>query len=246
MFPLNDFENSTEFLVSLVIKELQKSVDIKGGRIQPTELTQSIIKKSIRGFYNSNQYRNSLTKYLKNIENYDREKQAMYGKQGMSASNITEAQKLAISEHISYLNESGVNEKFNQPLRKIISQNIRLGKSLSEIKEQLSNFAEFKTNKQYFVQTAQQGADAYASILDQKIMDKYKSRIKGLRIVGSIIETSSPQCIEAVEMGRELTIEQWEKLLKKYKNQIIDGTTVQNLSTYKLHHGCRHQFSPFL
>lgn len=246
MSQFDGFDNMTELLVSLALKELSKSVDIKGGKIQPTDLTQSIVKKSIRSFYNSNQYRNSLSRYLKNIQDYDREKQAMYGKQNMSVSNITNAQQIAITEYIGYLNEAGINERFNQPLRKAISQNIRLGKSLSEIKDELSKFAEFKTNKSYFTQTAQQGADAYASIIDQKIMEKYRTKIKGLRIVGSIIETSSPQCVEAVEMGRDLTIEQWEKLLKKYKKQIIEGTTVENLATYKLHIGCRHQFTPYL
>lgn len=246
MSQFDGFDNMTELLVSLALKELTKSVDIKGGKIQPTDLTQSIVKKSIRSFYNSNQYRNSLSRYLKNIQDYDREKQAMYGKQNMSVSNITNAQQIAITEYIGYLNEAGINERFNQPLRKAISQNIRLGKSLSEIKDELSKFAEFKTNKSYFTQTAQQGADAYASIIDQKIMEKYRTKIKGLRIVGSIIETSSPQCVEAVEMGRDLTIEQWEKLLKKYKKQIIEGTTVENLATNKLHIGCRHQFTPYL
>lgn len=247
MDKLNLFDTSTEALIGYVVKELEKSLDVNKGKVQPTDKTQSAVKKGIQSFYNSNQYRNSIARYLKDLEAFDRVKVAEYAKQGMtlSGTNITEAQRIAVAEHISYLNESGINERFNQPLRKVIFQNIRLGKSLSEIKAELSKFAEFKTNQQYFQQTAQQGADAYTSIVDQKIMDKYESRITGLRIVGTVIETSEPQCREAVSMGRELTIKEWNTLLKKYSDKIIPGTTIKNLMTNKLHHGCRHTFTPY-
>jgi protein-disulfide isomerase len=98
----------------------------------------------------------------------------------------------------------------------------------------------------YVKQVAIQGADAYTSILDQKITDKYYDKITGYIVTGSLIETSSPQCKYCVkDLNRLITKDDFEEI-KKRSVGLIDGTTFKNLPTLKLHFGCRHTFTPKL
>ena len=246
MYQPSEFDGLDELLYVYLSSSLDNGVDVKDGKIQSSDNTQELVKRSLKGFYNSNQYRKSIALYLSNVTNLGKERESLYLKQSMSVGGVTESQKRVIAEHLSYLNESGLNERFNQPLRKLIYQAIGQGKSLTQLKETLKSYTIDPKVKTYFNQIAIQGADAYVSIVDQKITDKYFDRIKGYRMSGTIIETSSDQCIEAVDLGRELTKKEWSELLKKYKDKISEGTTVENLPTRKLHIGCRHSFTPYI
>ena len=102
--------------------------------------------------------------------------------------------------------------------------------------------------KSYIKQVAIQGADAYTSIIDQKITDKYIDKVTGFIMTGSLIDSSSPQCKYCVkELDRLIKKEDWNKVKKiAQENGLIENTEFKDLPTNKLHWGCRHTFTPKL
>ena len=71
---------------------------------------------------------------------------------------------------------------------------------------------------------------------------------------GSLIDTSSLQCIMGIEEGKDtggyLTNAQIDALLVVARNnkraELIEGTTRENLDINKFHWGCRHEFTPMI
>jgi len=236
-------------LMNILIKNISDNININNGKIQLSDTTDTIVKKSLKKFYNTKEYSESIIKYLTKIEDVSKLKLDIYRKKGLliNSSEINPAQKLAIEEHLSYLNENGLNSRFNQPLRKIIYSNIYAGSSQNELEAQLKNYVTGKEAlTKYIKQTAIQGADAYTAIIDQKITDKYIGRVVGYTIVGSLIETSSPQCKYCVEkLKRKIKKDDWKTIQEiAAQNGLIKGTDFKNLPTNKLHWGCRHLFTP--
>lgn len=213
--------------------------------------TGEVVKKSLKQFYASKQYQNSLAKYLINVKTFSDAKIEMYAKDGLQieVSKINKFQKLAITEHLDYLTENGLNAKFNQPLRQIIYNNINSGISQTELENKLKQYISDGKDisgklSSYIKQVAIQGADAYSSIIDQKITEKYIDKVTGFIVTGSLIESSSPQCKYCVkDLNRLIKKEDWETIKSKAVG-LIDGTTFENLPTLKLHWGCRHSFTP--
>jgi hypothetical protein len=190
---------------------------------------------------------------LINVKTIGENKLDLYNKEGLKIekSAVSPSQKLAISEHLSYLEENGLNAKFNQPLRQLIYSNINTGISQAGLEDKLKAYITGDNDQSgklssYVKQVAIQGADAYTSIIDQKITDKYIEKITGFIVSGSLIETSSPQCQYCVrELNRTITKDDWDEVVKRAVG-LIDGTTFENLPTNKLHWGCRHTFTPKL
>lgn len=246
-----DLKAFDKFLYSILVKKISENIDVRQGRMELTDTTDSIVKKSIKELYRSKKYQGALEKYLTNIKDLSSNKIKLYGDKGFSvaASEINPFQKIAIEEHLSYLNENGLNSKFNQPLRKIIYSSVYAGKSQSELFNELKSYVSENNNLgRYIKNVAIQGADAYTSIIDQKITDKYVDRVKGYMMVGTLIETSSPQCKFCVkELKRKITKENFDQVYRiAAQNGLIEGTEFKDLPTNKLHWGCRHQFTPII
>lgn len=243
-----DWKSIESSLASAIMEELDKNTNRIAGKIIPTDTTQSIVKKALKQFYSSKQYKSSLLKLVQNIGKKGGDYIGEYGKYNL---RVNKPLSLAIDEHLSGLNESGLNERFNQPLRRIVLDNIRRGLGQNDIYKNLESYLkDDKTGfKKYGKNMAIQGASAYASIIDQSITDKYASEVKGFSIVGSLIETSEPQCRHHVKLGRKLSITQIKKEVLPLA--IETGAKDKNfdilkLPTEKWHRGCRHQFIPII
>ena len=235
-------------LINYILEEIANNTDRINGKLEPTDTTQTIVKKALKSFYSSNQYKKSLLKLALNIEKKGAETIEEYKKSGI---RINEPIKLAIDEHLSSLNESGLNERFNQPLRKIIYENLRRGIGQKGLELSLKDYLKSDTTgfSRYGKNMAIQGASAYSNVIDQTIVTKYKDEIKGFNIVGTLIENSSPQCKLHVELGRKLSIEtiQKEVLPTAIENGFKGSKEdVYNLPTMLWHYGCRHRFVPVI
>jgi hypothetical protein len=241
-------------LQKILIDNTEKKTNLINGKIELVKTTAEIVKPSLRSFYNSKQYQNSISKYLINIKNISDAKYDLYKKNGLQIekSALSPSQNLVIKEHIEYLNESGLNANFNNKLRTLIYTTITKGASLTDLKENLNKYiAQGKDKNGYFSkyidEIAIKGADAYNSIIDQKIVEKYNDKITGYLVTGSLIETSSLQCRYCIEkLDRKITKNDFKTILDKYSNNMIEGTTFDNLPTNKLHYNCRHSFTPTL
>lgn len=161
------------------------------------------------------------------------------------------AKKIVIDETLDQMLNNGLNQKFVQPLRNLLFQNVTSGLSLTEARKQLKQFiiggndSSGKLDK-YLEQTAQQAVDSYSGIINKKLLETFQ--YDALLQTGTLIDNSSPQCrFVYSELGGKLTREKWpefEKIAKK--NGLIPGTTFDTLPLNLAHWNCRHGWYPII
>lgn len=196
-------------------------------------------------------YKGSVGKYLKNFKSMRALMEEFNKSQGLDVkrANLGSIQEIVINEIINQYSENGLNEKFVQPLRQVLFENVVNGLSKKEATAQIREFiqggqdASGKLHR-YLEQTAQQGVDSYEGAINTRIMKTFD--IETLIMSGSLIDTSSPQCKFAVnDLDGIIDRADWPKLKAiADKNGLIEGTTFDNLPFNKLHWGCRHSFTP--
>lgn len=168
---------------------------------------------------------------------------------------VNPVQKAVVAEIIDQYTSNGLNSHFAAPLRDNIFRNILAGANMKEVKEVLRNYIIGQNDEsgklgRYVTQTAQQAVDSYTGVINQKLLQQFE--FTGFIISGSIIETSSTQCIYAINHADNgyLTMEEWKNVLElariNRRAPLIPGTTLDNLPLNKLHWGCRHEFTPII
>jgi hypothetical protein len=242
IFPKETADKLNSLLIKYIDLAVDDNIDVKNKVIQETEDTQGIVKGAIKKFYNSKEYQTALFKLVNNVNNTvsDRIDYTNENVAKITNKEVSKPIKIALDYHLSFLNEQGLNEKFNQPLRKLIYQRIGQGSSMKQLKESLKETLDANSFTKYSENLVREASSAYDSAINQTIVDKYKSRIKGFMMVGSIIETSEPSCKLFAELGRKLS-------LKTIEDKIIpltDGHLTDPLDIVKIknHFGCRHSF----
>jgi hypothetical protein len=198
-------------------------------------------------------YNGAVTRYVKDlsalsdaIEGY----QTAVSKIDWARANIGPTQKIVVNEIVKAYTDAGLNAEFVQPLRDLLYQNTLAGTSLKDAQKQIKEYVisgQDKSGKlkSYVTSTAQQAADSYTGAINKKLMDTFDYPY--LIMSGSLIETSSPQCVEAIEGHKGVFGEKYfNETLKPIavKNGLMKNTTFQNLPFNKLHWGCRHEFTP--
>jgi len=255
LFSEKEVKEMEKILNEILEKNLIEYTNIVNKLLELKTSTAYIVKKSLKQFYSSKVYKNSISKYLINVKNFGNDRMKIYNDNGLKLefSEVNNAQKLVINEYLDYYTENGLNSKFNQPLRELIYKSISQGISQSEMINKLNKYVQGGKDKSgklksYIQNVALQGADAYTSIVDQNVTDKYFDKVTGFIMTGTLIETSSPQCEFCVkDLKRTIKKENWQAVEKIAKtNGLIEGTTFKNLPTNKLHWGCRHSFTPKL
>lgn len=239
---------------------LLDNLDIKRGEIQTTkELTVAMdnFVAAVVEIINTNKnYQGRLNSFLSDLKTMQKNNtkfHSTFNGFNIETAGVTEVQKAVVNEVIEQYTGSGLNAHFAVPLRDLVYRNILAGMNMRQARQVLETYilsGEDKSGKlsQYLDQTAMQAVDTYQGVINQKIIEEFKTT--GLIISGSLIETSSKQCVYAVETSEEgyLGNEDWEKVLDMAKSnekaKLIPGTTIKNLPINKLHWGCRHDFTP--
>lgn len=173
----------------------------------------------------------------------------------IETAGVTSVQKIVVDEVLNQFARNGLNAGFAAPLRDAVFRNILAGASMSEVKQVLEAYiisGKDTTGKlqQYLHNTAIQAVDVYTGAINQELVKTFD--FTGYIISGSLIATSSKQCIYAIETSEEgyLSFKEWEKILAiaklNKKATLIPGTTIENLPLNKLHWGCRHDFTPII
>lgn len=168
---------------------------------------------------------------------------------GFNASRIRNNQRVIVNEYIQSLN--GLNESFKQPVRQQILNNLNNGDSFSTIKDNLR--AQIKGNggsesgllKRYLDTNARAASNAYRGVTSKFFYEEFKSDITHIAIIGTLIETSSPQCKRSIlKYNSRVPIDKFksEILPLAKKNGLRENTTVDNVYINQLHWGCRHEF----
>ncbi len=243
-------------MLAILIAEINATLITSGGIIEGTTVSVGAsVSRSLKSFYATKAYQNSLSSLLRNIDGIGTDKLSLYKDFDLviPRKEINKAQMSVLGELIDALDDNGLNARFNQPLRKIIYDNIRRGKSQTDLTKSLKKFIVSSPDKasdlkRYVNTTSIQGADAYSKVIDNEIMKKYEKRVTAIRVVGSLIESSSLQCRQAVnKYQREIPIDklpEWIAFAKEHGGS--DNLSKDNLSLIGAHYGCRHQWVPII
>jgi hypothetical protein len=243
---------------------LVSNLDVKAGQFvvtpELTDLMNRFVVAVVDSLHTNEDYQSMLNEYLTNIETIGKnliDFHSSINNLDLAAAGITPVQTAVVNELIDSYTENGLNQGFASPLRDIIYRNILAGMNLKEAKTYLTDYiasGKDETGKlgQYLTQTAQTGVDAYTGAINTKIYQTFT--FTGFIMSGSLIETSSRQCVLGIEEGLAtggyLTNTQIDVLLAvaRLNNRapLIPGTTKENLDINKLHWGCRHEFTPFI
>lgn len=214
---------------------------------------------AVVGIVNNNKgYQNKLSNYLQDVKQIGdniTQFQEDFNDFDVEKANIKPLQKNLVSNIIDQFTENGLNSYFAQPLKDGIYRNVLAGMNQRQAKQYLQNYVisgQDQSGKlaRYIEQTSIQAVSGYTGAINQKIGQTFET--SGFIIDGSIIDTSSPQCVRMVELankqGGYVSNDQMADIIdyaKSLKNSgLIPGTDVDNVSMNLLHWGCRHSFNP--
>lgn len=254
-----------ERMIEAAFAWIQENIVIKNGiaeadqelAVKLSELQNEIVKIASK----SKEYSDGITSFLETIKQIQGNMNIFHlegnGINIREIEGVSRVENIVIEETIDRYTENGLNTHFAAPLRELVYNNALAGTNMKQSRAYLQEYiagGKDKSGKlhQYLTQTAQQSTDSFTGAINGEISKKFKT--VGMIISGSIIETSSKQCIMAVEESKAtkgfLTNEQWEKILQVAREnkraELIPGTTLKNLDINKLHWGCRHGFFPML
>jgi hypothetical protein len=250
------FEDSFDWLVN--------NLDIKKGAVgvndDLTAKMNEFLNVVVDLVNKSKGYETKLTGFLGDLDTIQKNNERFHGSFNnfnINTAGVKNVQRTVVEEIINQYTGNGLNPNFAAPLRDGIFRNILAGANMKDIRQYLQNYiigGEDQSGKlyQYLNQTAQQAVDSYTGMINQQLNKDFK--FTGYIISGSLIETSSNQCIYAVEHSHDpggyLTFPEWNTVLDIARNnkkaKLIEGTTLVNLPINKLHWGCRHDFTPVI
>jgi hypothetical protein len=249
------FEDSFDWLVN--------NLDIKRGTINVnddlTNQMNEFVQVVVDLVNKSKGYESKLTGFLGDLDTISKNNEKFHGSFNnfnINTAGVKEVQKTVVAEIINQYTDNGLNPNFAAPLRDGIFRNILAGANMKDIRQYLQVYilgGEDESGKlhSYLNQTAQQAVDSYTGMINQQLNKDFK--FTGYIISGSLIETSSTQCIYAVEHANDqgyLSFPEWNQVLDIARNnkkaKLIEGTTIVTLPLNKLHWGCRHDFTPVI
>lgn len=291
----NNIDSSNDFIrkVTEKSKSLEKdflniiedkilSLDNIRGKLSLTKDSSSdIIKiaKQISDAIKKGGYANDISKLLRQIG--DVSKSTISVAESLNDSTIkidtTPEQDLIIGEISDRLaSPDSFSSNITNEVRKIIVKNILEQKTIKSLIDDLETSLLTNSSGQgivtkYVNQLATDAVLQYKGAVSQKIKDKYN--YDAIRYVGSLIETSRPQCKrwistkhgilleEKPDIGINIEVGILEEEIKYIKNNIYNSSkvsgygtpdksyyidlTVDNFITFRGGYGCRHEAIPF-
>lgn len=243
---------------------LVDNLEIKRGTITVDEELSSVMDNFVKAVVNTiNEappFQSTLKRFLQDLTTIQTNNKLFHSTTNnfnIETAGVNDVQKAVVGQIIDQYTSNGLNAHFAAPLKENVFRNILAGANMKEVKQVLQTYilsGKDKSGKlkSYLDQTAQQAVDSYTGAINQQLMEEFE--FTGMIISGSLIETSSKQCVTAVnqadDTGGYLTNKEWEEILTIARNnpkaKLIQGTTIKNLPLNKLHWGCRHDFTPVI
>jgi hypothetical protein len=254
---LSGFETT---LINSSFDWLLNNLNTKAGTFEAAKnlpgLMNSFVDNILKVADKSSSYNKAVFNYLSDLEDISANIQEFhkdYNKISIQTPRVKNVQVAVVDEILNQYQGNGLNAHFAQPLRELVYSNVLGQMSQQDAKQYLKDYiagGKDQSGKlsKYVEQTAIQGVDSYTGAINMKINQEFE--FTGYIISGSLIDTSSKQCIYAIETSADgyLSFADWEKVLEMARNNkkapLIEGTTIENLPLNKLHRGCRHEFTP--
>lgn len=248
------FDSSFDWLVD--------NLELKKGEIKVDEDLPAAMDRFLSAvvkIVNENKgYESIVTSFLADLKTIQRNNKDFHATAfnfDIETAGVKEAQKTVVNEILNQYLDNGLNQHFAAPLRDNIFRNILAGANMKQVREVLRNYilsGQDQSGKlgRYLHNTAIMAVDSYTGKINQQLMVEFD--FTGMIISGSLIETSSTQCIYAVDNSDRgyFSMNDWETVLQIARDnkraRLIEGTTVKNLPLNKLHWGCRHDFTPVI
>ncbi len=208
------------------------------------------VDRYLGAFTGNAAYQGTVGQYLKNFDDIQTLMERFQRSKGLDLrqARLGAVQEVVVNEILNRYSENGLNPGFVQPMRDLLFNNVTGGLSKTEAMAQLREHiagGRDTTGKlgRYLEQTAQQGVDSYTGAVNTRIMQTFD--INTMLVSGSLIDTSSDQCRFVInELNGIMDREDWPDVEDIAGDELIEGTTFDNLPFNKLHWGCRHEFTP--
>lgn len=251
---INRSESLEKIAYQLLSDYVDENFNTQGGRFVIDERVllslNNFADQYLGAFTQSQQYQGAVSQYLKNLDDIQELMDRFQRSKGLDLrqAKLGAVHEVVVNEIINRYSENGLNPGFVQPMRDLLFNNITGGLSKTEAMSQLREFIQGgkdtsgKLNR-YLEQTAQQGVDSYTGAINTRIMQTFD--ITTMIVSGSLIATSSVQCRFVInELNGIIDREDWPEVESIAGDELIPGTTFDNLPFNKLHWGCRHEFTP--
>ena len=236
-------------------------LSFSGGK--PTKRQLSKINKILKETVSKATFTSPVMNYLHSFDKVEELQKKIIGKEigeDLMKMNLSAEKQLAAEDIINgLLNDNMINANLRAPLRKIIYRYSTTNISLKTAKKELQDF--ILSNKsgagfaeRYVHTLATESLSRFDGMINQRVINDYG--LDGFRIVGSLIKTSQPQCIQMVNEYGELgklaingkyassDIETIVKKLKSHYPGVNKSLNPSNYFIYRNHWGCRHTFIP--
>lgn len=250
---INNTPEMEDAVSETVVNSMEHNFNFRNGLIVVTKefgkQLNNFINDILSGLKLEPRYAGNVAKVVKRIPEIKTAIDEFQKDQGVNVPNTGLAEDIVNYEFREQMLRQGLNSNFLQPLREAIYQDSITGLNVTDAKKLINNYVRSGKDKSgklksYVEQTAMQAVDAYAGMISMKLMEQFS--YDALLVTGSLIDTSSPQCVFAIEdLGGVIRRSDWPKLKKiAEKHGLIKGTTFDNLPVNQLHWGCRHSFYP--
>lgn len=261
-----------ERLYEIIISILEKRLNVSNGRIifdDNSYVELGVIVKDIIEKYKAGDYTPEVSKLLRSFSDITQttlDVNALFNDESkLSDINFSNEKQYIINELSDRLGSAKTFEyNIVSEIRQMISRSLVTQESLSDLKTLLKNTIIAKQGKpgiigRYVNQITTDAVMQYTGIINTKIKEELD--LDAIRYIGSIIDTSRPQCIRWISKGGVLLQKRsetnmylqeeikWAKVNgsgygKPGKSYYIDLNS-DNFLTYRGGYGCRHEAIAF-
>lgn len=162
---------------------------------------------------------------------------------------LTKWRNYQITSTVNNLVGNGLEQRFTQPVTKILAQAVYSEGSLSDVLKSVREYAETNDTSKggllsHYTQVSRDAVGQYAGSVHKIVANKYG--LDALEYVGSLVKDSRPQCERWVDM-QTIALKDLKKEIawaSKYGSGLIPGTTPDNFTLYRGGYNCRHEVIP--
>lgn len=162
---------------------------------------------------------------------------------------LTKWRNFQISNTVQNLVGNGLEQRFSQPVTKILAQAVYSEGSLSDVLKAVREYAETNDRSKggllsHYTQVSMDAVGQYAGSVHKIVANKYG--LDALEYVGSLVKDSRPQCVRWVGMGT-IPLANLKKEIawaERYGSGLIPETTPDNFTLYRGGYNCRHEAIP--
>ena len=229
----------------------------------PTLNNLSKINKELKKILTKKTFKIPVEEYLKTFDDIELLTKRIIGGEidiDLKDLNLSAEKKLMVEDITNgLLNEEMLQNNLHQPLRKMLYRYSTTNVSLKQIEDELSNFILSNDEglgfaEKYVHTLAVESLSQFDGMINQRVAQAYD--LDAFRIVGSLIKTSEPQCIQMVheigELGKyavngKYASKDLDKIIPKLKANyrgVHKDLNSSNYFIYRNHYGCRHTFIP--